>query len=75
MENLSFEEALERLQATITALQDGKLPLGQALQQYQEGVKLARYCEELLQNAELTLQELRVDDEDGDIYTLPLDIS
>jgi len=74
METLSFEEAFERLEATIVALQDGKLPLDRALQQYQEGMKLAQYCNELLQNAELTLQQLSVDGA-GDISTLPLDIS
>jgi exodeoxyribonuclease VII small subunit len=74
METLSFEEAFERLEATITALQGGKLPLDQALQQYQEGMKLAQYCNELLQQAELTIQQLSVDSA-GNMSTLPLDIS
>jgi exodeoxyribonuclease VII small subunit len=74
METLSFEEAFERLEATIAALQSGKLPLDQALQQYQEGMKLAQYCNELLQHAELTIQQLSVDGA-GHVSTLPLDIS
>ena len=74
METLSYEEAFERLEATIAALQDGKLPLDRALQQYQEGMKLAQYCNELLQQAELTLQQLSIDDV-GNISILPLDIS
>lgn len=74
METLSFEEAFERLEATIAALQDGKLPLDRALQQYQEGMKLAQYCNELLQQAELTIQQLSVDGA-GNMSTLPLDIS
>jgi exodeoxyribonuclease VII small subunit len=61
MESLSFEEAFEQLEAAVTALQDGHMPLEKALQQYQDGMKLAQYCNELLQKAELTVQQLSVD--------------
>jgi exodeoxyribonuclease VII small subunit len=74
METLSFEEAFKQLEATIAALQDGKMPLDRALQQYQEGMKLAQHCNELLQQAELTIQQLTVDAA-GNMSTLPLDIS
>jgi exodeoxyribonuclease VII small subunit len=74
METLSFEEAFERLEATIAALQGGKLPLDRALQEYQEGMKLAQYCNELLQQAELTIQQLSVDGA-GNLSTLPFNIS
>jgi exodeoxyribonuclease VII small subunit len=73
METMSFEEAFEQLEATIAALQDGKMPLDQALQQYQEGVKLVQRCNELLQQAELTIQQLTVDGA-GNMSTVPLDI-
>lgn len=65
MESLTFEEALEQLEAAVTALQDGQMPLEQALQRYQEGMKLAQYCNELLQQAELTVQQLSVDNAGG----------
>jgi exodeoxyribonuclease VII small subunit len=74
MNTLSFEEAFERLEAAIAALQDGKMPLDQALQQYQEGVKLVQYCNELLQQAELTIQQLVIDN-DGNMSTVPFDVS
>jgi exodeoxyribonuclease VII small subunit len=74
METLSFEEAFKQLEATIAALQDGKMPLDQALQQYQEGMKLAQHCNELLQQAELTIQQFTVDAA-GNVSTIPLDIS
>ncbi len=73
METLDFEEAFERLETAIAALQDGKIPLNEALQHYQEGVKLAQYCNELLQKAELTVQQLSVDDA-GVLSVLPLDL-
>ena len=71
METLSFEEAFERLETAIAALQDGKIPLNEALQHYQEGVRLVQYCNELLQRAELTVQQLSVDDT-GTLSVLPL---
>ena len=74
METLSFEEAFKQLEATIVALQDGKMPLDRALQQYQEGMKLAQHCNELLQQAELTIRQLTVDDA-GNVSTVPLDMS
>jgi exodeoxyribonuclease VII small subunit len=61
MEHLSFEEAFAQLEATVLALQDGQLPLEQALQRYQDGMKLAQHCNELLQKAELTVQQLNSD--------------
>jgi len=60
METLSYEEAFVQLEAAITALQDGKLPLERALQYYEEGMKLAQHCDTLLQNAELSVQQLSV---------------
>jgi exodeoxyribonuclease VII small subunit len=46
METLSFEEAFERLEAAIAALQDGKMPLDRALQQYRDGMELVQRCNE-----------------------------
>jgi len=63
-ENLSFEEAYAQLEAAVSALQDGQMPLERALQYYEEGMKLAQYCHELLQKAELRMQQLSVDEED-----------
>jgi len=61
-EALTFEEAFERLEAAVAALQDGQMPLERALQLYEEGMKLAQHCNELLQKAELRVQQLSVND-------------
>lgn len=70
---LSYEEAFEKLEQAVAALQDGHLELERALAFYEEGMKLAQYCHELLQNAELRVQQLRVMD-DGDLESEPLDL-
>ncbi|GCF08230.1 exodeoxyribonuclease VII small subunit [Dictyobacter arantiisoli] len=74
MEPLTFEESFERLEAAIIALQDGKMPLDEALKQYQDGMQLAQYCNELLQHAELVVQQLHVDESADTLSVLPLDL-
>ncbi|TMB79025.1 MAG: exodeoxyribonuclease VII small subunit [Chloroflexi bacterium] len=73
MESLTFEEAYAQLEAAVTALQDGQMPLERALQYYEEGMKLAQYCNELLQKAELRVQQLSVDNQ-GAIISQPLEL-
>ena len=63
MDALSFEQAFEQLEAAVEALQDGQMPLERALNYYEEGMKLAQHCNELLEKAELRVQQLRVTSE------------
>lgn len=72
METLSFEDAFAQLEAAVAALQDGRLPLERALNHYEQGMKLAQYCQELLQKAELRVEQLRVNDE-GEPETGPFE--
>ena len=74
MESLTFEEAYAQLEAAVTALQDGQMPLERALQYYEEGMKLAQYCNELLQKAELRVQQLSVDNQ-GAVISQPLELT
>jgi len=49
------------------------MPLERALQYYEEGMRLAQYCNELLQKAELRVQQLSVDSQ-GMIELQPLEL-
>ncbi|GHO43080.1 exodeoxyribonuclease VII small subunit [Ktedonospora formicarum] len=62
-EALSFEDAFARLEETVEALKDGQLSLEEALHSYQKGVALVQHCNDLLQKAELTIQQLQGDSE------------
>lgn len=64
-EPLAFEEALGRLDETVNALESGQLPLEEALRLYEEGVRMARRCQEMLDRAELRIQRLRLDETAG----------
>ncbi|MEO7018958.1 MAG: exodeoxyribonuclease VII small subunit [Ktedonobacteraceae bacterium] len=70
---LSYEEAFEKLERAVSALQDGRLPLERALEYYEEGMKLAQHCHALLQKAELRVEQLRVTDE-GELEVEPLEL-
>lgn len=65
-EPLAFEEALGRLDETVAALESGQLPLEDALRLYEEGVRMAQRCQEMLDSAELRVQRLRMDSEHED---------
>lgn len=55
---LSFENALERLEAIVDELERGELPLEQALAAFEEGVGLSRRCAETLEAAERRIEVL-----------------
>ena len=73
IETLSFEEAYDQLEAAVNALRDGQMPLERALHYYEEGMKLAQHCNELLQKAELRVRQLGVDEE-GMLVMQPLEL-
>ncbi len=49
---LSFEQALERLETVVRELEDGTVPLDRSLSLYEEGVGLVRLCNTRLDEAE-----------------------
>ena len=51
-ENLSFEKALEELEAIVERMEDGRLPLEESLAAYQRGAALIRFCESKLSDAQ-----------------------
>jgi len=54
----TFEEVFERLRESVEELEAGPLPLEEALGRYEEGMRLARVCNELLDRAELRIQTI-----------------
>ena len=60
----TFEEQLAQLQQIVNHLEQGNVPLEEALQQFQEGIKLSKELQTKLTNAEKTLGHLI--DDNGD---------
>jgi exodeoxyribonuclease VII small subunit len=54
----SFEKALEKLEKIVGDLESGDISLDEALQRYEEGVKLVRLCNKKLDTAQKKVEIL-----------------
>ena len=67
-----FEDALRRLEGVVERLEEGEIPLEEALKLFEEGVKLSRLCHQKLDEVEKRI-ELLTRDAEGKIRTKPFD--
>jgi len=58
VEELSYEEALAELEATVASLEDEQNPLEEAMKLYERGQALVTRCGALLDAAQLKVQNL-----------------
>jgi exodeoxyribonuclease VII small subunit len=79
IEPRDFEDALARLEAIVKDLEKGELPLEASLARYEQGIRLARFCSEKLEEAEKRIEILQVSesgepkrDATGALRTRPL---
>jgi exodeoxyribonuclease VII small subunit len=63
----AFEAALAQLEALVTRLESGDLPLDEALRTFEQGVRLTRECQSALAAAQQKVQLLL---QHGDTVTL-----
>jgi exodeoxyribonuclease VII small subunit len=55
----TFEQLYERLEETVGKLERGGLPLEQSIELFEEGMELAKRCQEILDKAEQRIIKLR----------------
>lgn len=60
-----FEEALQKLQEIVDKLEKGDLPLEEAMNCFSDGMRLAHFCHQKLEEAENRVQVLLKDQEGG----------
>lgn len=58
-EELSFEEGLNRLEKIVQTLEAGGLSLEEAISLFEEGMQLAKICNQRLDAAELKISQLQ----------------
>lgn len=58
IENMTYEEAVKRLEEIVNRLEDTDIPLEESLASFQEGVALSRYCREKLAEIEYKVEYL-----------------
>ncbi len=71
--SLSFEEAMERLQAIVEDLEGGTLSLEESIARYEEGVKLSRRLTQTLDEAEKRIERL-AESAGGEPVTEPMEL-
>jgi exodeoxyribonuclease VII small subunit len=57
-ESLTFEQSMLELEALVTKMEQGDLPLEDALQNFERGIVLARHSQQKLKDAEQKVQIL-----------------
>lgn len=60
MKNMTYEEALKKLEKIVETLEDGSLPLEESMKLFEEGTKLSVFCEKCLNEAEQKISQLKV---------------
>ncbi|WP_050180807.1 exodeoxyribonuclease VII small subunit [Domibacillus robiginosus] len=61
-EDISFEEAMEQLEKITARLEEGDVPLEEALEEYKRGMELSALCHSKLKKAETELAKLVTND-------------
>ena len=62
----SFEDKLQALENLVEKMEDGELNLEDSLKHFENGISLARECQEALQNAEQKVEILLAKTTDAD---------
>jgi exodeoxyribonuclease VII small subunit len=65
MAEMSFEEAMKRIEQIVADLESGKLSLEESLNRFEEAVKLARQCQQRLEQAQARIAKLAKNDQGG----------
>ncbi len=68
---ISFEEAIARLEEIVSSLESGEAPLDKSLALFEEGVGLVKKCNEQLEKAESAVKKLV--NVDGELVEKPFD--
>ncbi|MBX9970223.1 exodeoxyribonuclease VII small subunit [Priestia aryabhattai] len=58
----TFEEAMEQLETIVNKLEEGDVPLEEAIQQFQEGMTLSKFCHDRLQHIEKQMETILHED-------------
>lgn len=60
---MTFEEAVAGLEQIVRQLEDGQLPLEKSLELFSEGIKLSKFCQSSLEEAEQRIMVLTAEED------------
>lgn len=58
MENMTYEQAIKKLEKIVIRLEKGDLSLDDTVELYNEATKLSGYCTAMLDNAKIKISEI-----------------
>ncbi len=64
----TYEGLYARMQEIVARLEQGELPLAEAMTLYEEGMRLAAVCQRILDEAELRVRQLQIESAHGDTF-------
>ena len=63
---MNFEESMKKLETIVTELENGNLNLDESVKKFEEGIKLSKHCNEMLESAEKQITVL-IENSDGEM--------
>lgn len=72
-DNLSFEEAMEKLEEVVGKLEIGDVPLEEAISMFQDGMSLSKLCHDKLKNVEKKMDKILHEDGEVELTTFQED--
>ncbi|SEP72864.1 exodeoxyribonuclease VII small subunit [Piscibacillus halophilus] len=69
-QELTFEQAMQKLEGIVDKLEEGDVPLEKAIEYYKEGMKLSNFCHNKLQSVEEEITEIMKDSGETESYHL-----
>jgi exodeoxyribonuclease VII small subunit len=67
---LSFEEAMNKLEEIVDRLEEGDVPLEEAIAIYKDGMELSKLCHDKLKNVEEQLAQIITEDGRRESFTI-----
>ena len=61
-QKITFEQAMAELDDIVRKLENGQIPLEEAVKTYERGMELKKICEEKLNAAEMKIEKLTLKD-------------
>jgi exodeoxyribonuclease VII small subunit len=75
LSELSFEDALKRLEAIVQRLESGSASLDESINLYSEGDRLRGQCEKRLKDAQMRIEKISLGADGTPTGTQPFDAS
>ena len=73
MEENNFEKSMESLEKIVTELENGELNLNESVKKFEEGMKIAQKCNNILEDAEKKITILL--EKNGDLEENSFDVN